>query len=133
LAGKARDDFKVRIRQLTRRSGERSIGEVVEKLRPHLLGWKAYFMPAQTPKVWREPDEWMRHRLRAIQLKKWKRAIASRRRPLKMWLQLAHRIGRSSQATPAAVHKFPWSSNTKIRTAPVRPQSLPGSLVQHWL
>ena len=35
-----------------------------------------------------------------------------------MWLQLAHRVGRSSQATPSAVDKFPWSSNTKIQTVP---------------
>ena len=42
-------------------------------LRRYLLGWKAYFRLAQTPRVWRELDEWMRHRLRAIQLKHWKR------------------------------------------------------------
>ena len=47
--------------------------QVVEKLRPNLLGWKAYFGLAQTPGVWRELDEWLRHRLRAIQLKHWKR------------------------------------------------------------
>ena len=34
---------------------------------------KAYFRLAQTPKVWRKLDEWLRHRLRAIQLKQWKR------------------------------------------------------------
>ena len=28
---------------------------------------------AQTPKVWRELDEWLRYRLRAIQLKHWKK------------------------------------------------------------
>ncbi len=38
-----------------------------------MLGWKAYFGLAQTPKVWRKLDEWLRHRLRAIQLKHWKR------------------------------------------------------------
>jgi hypothetical protein len=38
-----------------------------------VLGWKAYFRLAQTPKIWRELDEWMRHRLRAIQLKQWTR------------------------------------------------------------
>ena len=27
----------------------------------------------QTPWVWRELDEWLRHRLRAIQLKQWRR------------------------------------------------------------
>ena len=73
VAHKALADFKARIRQLTRRSGGRSMAQVVEKLRPYLLGWKAYFGLAQTPKVWRELDEWLRHRLRAIQLKHWKR------------------------------------------------------------
>jgi RNA-directed DNA polymerase len=73
VADKALGDFKARIRQLTRRSGGRSMGQVVEKLRSYLLGWKAYFGMAQTPSVWRELDEWLRHRLRAIQLKHWKR------------------------------------------------------------
>lgn len=73
VARKALDNFKARIRQLTRRSGGRSMGEVVEELRPYLLGWKAYFGLAQTPSVWRGLDEWLRHRLRAIQLRQWKR------------------------------------------------------------
>jgi RNA-directed DNA polymerase len=73
VAHKALANFKARIRQLTRRSGGRSMTQVVEKLRPFMLGWKAYFAMAQTPKVWRELDEWLRHRLRAIQLKHWKR------------------------------------------------------------
>ena len=64
--------YKQRIRQLTRRSGGRSMAEVVERLRPYVLGWKAYFRLSQTPRVWRALDEWMRHRLRAIQLKHWK-------------------------------------------------------------
>ncbi|MDR3369010.1 group II intron reverse transcriptase/maturase [Rhodoferax sp.] len=57
----------------SKRAGGRSMTEVVQKLRPYLLGWKAYFGLAQTPGVWRELDEWLRHRLRAIQLKHWKR------------------------------------------------------------
>ncbi len=73
VSQKALDNFKARIRQLTGRSGGRSMAQVVEKLRPYLLGWKAYFELAQTPRFWRELDEWMRHRLRAIQLKQWKR------------------------------------------------------------
>jgi RNA-directed DNA polymerase len=73
VSAKALDNFKARIRQLTRRNGGRSMEQVVAKLRPYLLGWKAYFGMAQTPRVWRELDEWMRHRLRAIQLKQWKR------------------------------------------------------------
>jgi RNA-directed DNA polymerase len=65
--------FKRRIRQLTRRSGGRSMQGVVDHLRPYVLGWKAYFRLAQTPRVWRDLDKWMRHRLRAVQLKQWKR------------------------------------------------------------
>ena len=76
VAEKPLQNFKARIRQLTRRSGGRSISQVVEKLRPYLLGWKAYFGLAHTPRVWRELDEWLRHRLRAIQLKHWKRSAA---------------------------------------------------------
>lgn len=73
VARKAVDNFKARIRQHTRRSGGRSMGEEVGELRSYLLGWKAYFEMAQTPEVWRELDEWVRRRLRAVQLKQWKR------------------------------------------------------------
>lgn len=73
VADKALGTFKARIRQLTRRSGGRSLEQVMDKLRPYLLGWKAYFGLAQTPRIWRELDEWLRHRLRAIRLRQWKR------------------------------------------------------------
>ena len=73
VADKPMATFKQRIRQLTRRSGGRSMAEVIERLKPYLTGWKAYFGLAQTPRVWRTLDEWLRHRLRAIQLKHWKR------------------------------------------------------------
>jgi RNA-directed DNA polymerase len=73
VADKPMATFKQRVRQLTRRSGGRSMNQVVERLRPYLLGWKGYFGLAQTPGVWRELDEGLRHRLRAIQLKQWRR------------------------------------------------------------
>lgn len=79
MAVKARKQFKQRIRWLTRRSGGRSLQQIVDGLRPYVLGWKAYFGLSQTPKVWRELDEWMRHRLRAIQLKHWKRGTTTYR------------------------------------------------------
>lgn len=70
---KALDTFKQRIRELTCRRGGGSMAEVVERLRSYMLGWKGYFRLAQTRKVWRPFDEWLRLRLRAIQLKHWKR------------------------------------------------------------
>jgi RNA-directed DNA polymerase len=73
VADKAIKAFKDRIRELTPRVAGRSLRAVTERLRIFVLGWKAYFRLAQTPGVWRQLDEWMRHRLRAIQLKQWKR------------------------------------------------------------
>lgn len=73
VADKPLTTFKQRVRQLTRRTGGRSMAEVIERLRPYLLGWKAYFGLAQTPGIWRRLDEWLRHRLRAIQLRQWRR------------------------------------------------------------
>jgi RNA-directed DNA polymerase len=73
VADKAQNAYKRRVRQLTRRIGGKGMAEVALKLKQYVNGWKAYFRLADTPRVWRELDEWMRHRLRAIQLKQWKR------------------------------------------------------------
>ena len=73
VADKALATFKQRVRQLTWRSGGQSMKDVIEQLTQYLLGWKAYYQLAQTLDVWRELDEWIRRRLRAIHLKHWKR------------------------------------------------------------
>lgn len=84
VAAKAIKAYKRRVRQRTRRNGGRSMAEVIEKLRAYVCGWKAYFRLAQTPGVWRKLDEWLRHRLRAIQLKHWKRGTTIYREALKL-------------------------------------------------
>lgn len=73
VSAKALQAFKLRIRQLTRGAGGRSIGQVVEKLRRYLLGWKGYFKLSQTPSIWRSLDGWIRRRLRVLHLKQWRR------------------------------------------------------------
>jgi RNA-directed DNA polymerase len=73
VAPKAIDTFKQRIKFITRRVGGRSMTQVAEQLRLYLPGWKAYFRLAQTPQTFKDLDSWMRHRLRAIQLKHWRR------------------------------------------------------------
>lgn len=72
VAPKALDTFKQRIRWITRRVGGRSMVQVAEHLRAYLPGWKAYFRLAQTPSTFKDLDSWLRHRLRAIQLKHWR-------------------------------------------------------------
>jgi hypothetical protein len=79
VAAKAMATFKHRVRKLTRRSGGRSLERVVEGLRSYVLGWKGYFRLAETPKVWRELDQWIRHRMRVIQLKQWRRGTTAYR------------------------------------------------------
>jgi len=73
VSDKALEAFTRRVRQLTRRNGGRSMEAVIERLRSYLLGWKGYFGLAQMPSIWRRLDEWIRRRLRALQLKQWRR------------------------------------------------------------
>ncbi|MFL5409149.1 MAG: group II intron reverse transcriptase/maturase, partial [Myxococcales bacterium] len=73
IARQALAAMKERVRQITRRNGGRSLDAVIAELRGYLVGWKEYFRLADTPRILREIDEWIRHRLRVIQLKQWKR------------------------------------------------------------
>jgi len=73
VAKKAVEAMKVRIQLLTRRNGGRSLEAVAERLKTYLNGWKDYFGFARTRTVFEELDGWIRHRLRALQLKHWKR------------------------------------------------------------
>jgi RNA-directed DNA polymerase len=79
VAPQALEELKHQIRQKTRRSGGRSLEQVVTDLRTYLRGWKAYFKLAATPQLFRDLDGWIHRRLRALQLKQWKHGRASRR------------------------------------------------------
>lgn len=105
VADKPLAAFKQRIRELTRRSGGRSMADVVAKLRPYMLGWKGYFQLAQTPRVWRTLDEWLRHRLRAIQLKHWKRGTT-------MYRELLNLSAPPSVAQQVAANSRRWWRNS---------------------
>lgn len=84
VAEKPLATFRQRIRELTGRSGGRSMEQTVARLRTYMLGWKGYFKYAETPRIWRHLDEWLRHRLRAIQLKHWKRGTTMYRELLRL-------------------------------------------------
>ena len=73
VAPKALAAMKDRVREITTRNGGRSMDRVIEELRSYLRGWKEYFRLAETPRVLSDLDEWIRHRLRLVQLKQWKR------------------------------------------------------------
>ena len=104
---KAIDTYKARIRRLTRRSSGRSLEEVAAQLRAYMPGWKAYFHLAQTPGVFRALDEWLRHRLRALQLKHWRRGTTIFRE--------LRRLGASAeQAARVAANARRWWRNSAM-------------------
>lgn len=71
-AAKALKAMKERVRNITARSGGRSIEQVAVALKTYLAGWKEYFCLADTPGVFANLDGWIRHRLRTALLKQWK-------------------------------------------------------------
>jgi len=99
--------FKQRIRQITRRSGGRSLPEVTERLKTYLPGWKAYFQLAETPGVFRKLDEWLRHRLRALQLKHWRRGKT-------MYRELLALGASATDAQHIAANSRRWWHNSRL-------------------
>jgi len=73
VAPKALEKMKERVREITSRNGGRSLTQVVALLRSYLVGWKAYFRLADTPRVFADVDKWLHRRLRMLMLKQWKR------------------------------------------------------------
>jgi len=108
VAPKAACALKQRVRLITRRSGGRSMRTVVAELKQYLPGWKEYFRLADTPKFFAEHDQWIRHRLRALQLKQWKRGS-------KIYAEM-RRLGLSDSAAAqaAAVNQRWWSRAAKL-------------------
>lgn len=90
VAVKALEELKYQVRVKTARNGGRSLEQVARDLGTYLRGWKQYFKLAQTPTVFQTLDSWIHRRLRAIQLKQWKRGRTTRRalraRGLPEWL-----------------------------------------------
>jgi len=108
VASKALATMKECVRLITRRSGGRSIEQVCERLGEYLRGWKEYFRLADTPGIFADLDEWIRHRLRAIHLKHWKRGTT-------IYRELhARGLPRHAAATVAANGHRWWKNSAKL-------------------
>ena len=105
VADKPMATFKQRVRELTRRSCGYSLNEVVKQLRVYVRGWKAYFRLADTPGVLSDLDKWIRHRVRAIQLKQWARGTTTYR-------ELRKRGASSDVAAQVAANTRRWWRNS---------------------
>ena len=101
VAPAALAEMKARVRLITSRNGGRSMKAVATDLRSYLTGWKRYFQLAETPGIFQGLDEWLHHRLRAVQLKQWKRGIT-------VYRELRARDVPDRVARAAAAHARRW-------------------------
>jgi RNA-directed DNA polymerase len=72
IAPKALNQFKQRIREITRRAKSVSIGTAMDELVPFMRGWRGYFGFCETPDVLMYLTRWVRLRLRAALWRQWK-------------------------------------------------------------
>ena len=73
IAPQAIERLRGRIRELTRRTRAIGLKQMVGELAQYLIGWKGYFGFAQTARVPKKLDSWIRRRLRCFVWKQWKR------------------------------------------------------------
>jgi RNA-directed DNA polymerase len=72
IAPTARERFKGRIREITRRAKSASMGTTMGELAPYMRGWRHYFGFCETPEVLIYLTRWIRVRLRAALWRQWK-------------------------------------------------------------
>jgi group II intron reverse transcriptase/maturase len=113
VAPAALAEMKGRVRQITSRNGGKSMTKIAEELSGYLTGWKLYFRLAETPGIFRALDEWLRHRLRAVQLKQWRHGNT-------VYRELRARGVPRRHARGAAAHARRWwatSAHGALQTA----------------
>jgi len=115
VSKKALETMKDRVRSITKRSRGRSMKSVIEEMRGYLPGWKAYFQLADTPGIFNDLDQWIRHRLRAIQLKQWKRGTT-------IYRELVKRGMSSKESAKVAANGRRWWRNSRMAIHLALPQ-----------
>jgi group II intron reverse transcriptase/maturase len=76
IAESSRKRFAEKVRKTLKAGRGRNLKRVIETLNPLLRGWVAYFRLNQQYGVLEEFDQWIRHKLRALLWRQWKRAHA---------------------------------------------------------
>lgn len=66
-------NFKVKVKELTKRNGGKNLALVLKDLNPVLRGFSNYFKIANISQILRNLSGWVRRRLRAVQLRLWKK------------------------------------------------------------
>ena len=72
-----------KIRQALRQRRGQSLKQAIERLNPVLRGWMTYFRLTEVNGVLEELDGWLRHKLRTLLWRQWKRAYTRARNLMK--------------------------------------------------
>ena len=117
IAPKAVLRFKVKVRELTRRTRGVSVEKMAEELGRYLRGWIGYFGRSQTPSVLEDLEKWVRHRLRSVIWKQWKRGSVR-------FAELRKRgISKDLAACTAGSPHGPW----RLANSPALAKALPNA------
>jgi RNA-directed DNA polymerase len=113
IAPKAKQRFRKKVREITRRKKGDSGKQRLEKLRQYLRGWRGYFGFWETPTVLQELDSWVRRRLPSCSWIQWK----TRRRRFDGLAGLG--VSRELAANTASSNRGPWyrSKSMALRQA----------------
>jgi hypothetical protein len=87
---------------------------VAAELKAYLTGWREYFQQAETPGAFRDLDGWVRHRLRCLQLKQWKRGKT-------VYREMRARGASSDTAARVAANARRWWRNSAMLLNSVLP------------
>jgi RNA-directed DNA polymerase len=117
IAPKAVDRFKERVRELTGRTRGISVERMAEDLSRYLRGWIGYFGKCETPSVLQGLERWIRHRLRSMVWKQWKRGTVRFAELLKRG------VGRDLAAQTAGSAHGPW----RLANSPALSLALPNA------
>jgi group II intron reverse transcriptase/maturase len=73
IAQQSRERFAEKVRKTLRVARGQSLKQVIEQLNPQLRGWIAYFRLTEVKSGLEALDGWIRHKLRALLWRHWKR------------------------------------------------------------
>ncbi|WP_306430832.1 group II intron maturase-specific domain-containing protein, partial [Pseudomonas aeruginosa] len=114
----SRSRKRPRLRELLRKARGHKVATVIERINPVLRGWAGYFKLSQSRRPLEELDGWVRHKLRCIVWRQWKRPSTRARNLIRLGPNAA-------RAWKSAVNgRGPWWNSG----APHMNQALPKKL-----
>lgn len=89
VANKSQARLRDRLRELLRGARGRKMAYTIERINPVLRGWAGYFKLSQSKRPLEELDGWVRHKLRCILWRQWKRPSTRARNLMRLGLNEA--------------------------------------------